>query len=196
MSEYLLHGAGAVRIDKRPYETQLETARNPAEKLLHDLFPNEVEYETKSRIIFDYAFACENVCMEIGLQCGIVLAMQIIANTYDSFSKQFLVHLKGDTSHAVKLGADAAGNITRLNNALKDIEQKLNACGAALDTLHKQLEQARVEANAPFEKEDELNIKTQRLAELNILLNMDEKTPELIDTEPEESGRNDIEYVR
>jgi hypothetical protein len=39
----------------------------------------------------------------------------------------------------------------------------------------------------PFPQEEDLKVKTARLDELNILLNMDKKENELVDGEPDES---------
>ena len=50
-----------------------------------------------------------------------------------------------------------------------------------------QFENAKVEVEKPFAFEEELKEKTDRLNTLNIELNLDEKAPSAIDTEPEQS---------
>ena len=89
-------------------------------------------------------------------------------------------------SHTVTLGTDIYGNITRLNNILAEIPKKLDYCKEQLKTLHQQLETARQQVDVPFEKEVELQTKSARLAELNILLNMDKHENEVLDAEPDE----------
>ena len=43
------------------------------------------------------------------------------------------------------------------------------------------MEAAKVEAQAPFPREEELQTKSARLDELNILLNLDKKENEIVD---------------
>ena len=69
-------------------------------------------------------------------------------------------------------------NILRVTNALAGIERALPQVERRLETLEQQLAQAREEAKRPFAQEAELAEKSARLAELNSLLNMDEKGSE------------------
>lgn len=102
-----------------------------------------------------------------------------------TFERDFKVSLKGQLSHTIELGTDIYGNITRLNNALESISGKLKYNREQLETVTAQLETAKQEVTQPFEKEAELQEKTARLAELNALLNMDDKTQDFVDAEPE-----------
>ena len=79
--EFLLHGGESAEIDTRPYKERIETAQKAATSILHYKFPDKEEYEDISGYVLDYGTACENVYMEIGMQCGFVLAMQIMNNT-------------------------------------------------------------------------------------------------------------------
>lgn len=106
--------------------------------------------------------------------------------SFDSFNKQYQITLRGALSHTVSLGTDIHGNITRLNNALAEIPKKLEYCREQLSTLHQQMATAKEQIDIPFEKEQELQTKSARLSELNILLNMDKHENEMIDTEPDE----------
>ena len=106
--------------------------------------------------------------------------------SFDSFNKQYQLTLRGTLSHTVTLGTDVYGNITRLNNALAELPRKLEYCREQLKTLHHQVETAKEQIDVPFEKEQELQTKSARLAELNILLNMDKRENEVIDSEPDE----------
>ena len=58
-----------------------------------------------------------------------------------------------------------------------------------VSNLQTQLETAKVEVQKPFPREAELNTKTARLEELNSLLNLDHKEPEIVDAEPDEDQR-------
>ena len=106
--------------------------------------------------------------------------------SFDSFGKQYEITLRGALSHKVSLGTDVYGNITRLNNALAEMPKKLEYCREQLKTLNQQMETAKEQVNIPFEKEQELQTKSARLSELNILLNMDKRENEIVDSEPDE----------
>lgn len=106
--------------------------------------------------------------------------------SFDGFNKQYQITLRGVLSHTVTLGTDIYGNITRLNNALAEIPKKLEYCREQLSTLRQQMETAKEQIDVPFEKEQELQTKSARLAELNILLNMDRQENEIMDGEPDE----------
>lgn len=108
--------------------------------------------------------------------------------SYDGASNEYRMTMKGTLSHTVVLGADVFGNITRMDNALESFPDKLKAVREDLESNKVQLENARTEMDTPFAKEDELQQKTARLKELNILLNMDQKDHELLDSEPEYGG--------
>ena len=105
---------------------------------------------------------------------------------YDGRSNEYRITLKGTLSHTVTLGADVFGNITRLDNALENLADSLEAEQNRLEETKGQLENARAELQTPFAREAELAEKTKRLKELNILLNMDEKDKTLIDSAPDE----------
>lgn len=107
---------------------------------------------------------------------------------YNGASNEYRMTLKGTLSHTVVLGADVFGNLTRMDNALANLEGSLNAERAELVDTKIQLENAKAEMEAPFSKEEELAQKTARLKELNILLNMDQKDNSLIDDAPEEDA--------
>ena len=106
--------------------------------------------------------------------------------SFDGFNKQYQITLRGALSHTATLGTDIHGNITRLNNALAEIPKKLEYCREQLKTLRQQMETAKEQIDIPFEKEQELQTKSARLAELNILLNMDKHENEVFDSEPDE----------
>lgn len=93
----------------------------------------------------------------------------------DIFSNKFLVVLKNQATYITELGNDTLGNITRINNILERIPEKLEESEAKLKNIYKQLESAKVEVQKPFLQEQELSEKQSRLAELNNILNMEEK---------------------
>ena len=109
--------------------------------------------------------------------------------SFDSFFSKFTVSLKGSLSHEVEIGADPLGNLQRLSNALEGMTGKMADVEQKLSNVEHQLETAKVEVTKPFAQEQELAEKLERLAELNALLNMDEKGDNALDMgddEPEE----------
>lgn len=94
---------------------------------------------------------------------------------FDNFDKTFRLSIKGAWNYSMEVGKDPQGNILRVTNALAGIERALPQVERRLETLEQQLAQAREEAKRPFAQEAELAEKSARLAELNSLLNMDEK---------------------
>ena len=94
---------------------------------------------------------------------------------FDNFDKVFRLSIKGAWNYSMEVGKDPQGNILRITNALAGIERALPQVERRLETLEQQLAQAKEEAKRPFAQEAELAEKSARLAELNSLLNMDEK---------------------
>lgn len=105
---------------------------------------------------------------------------------YGVFSKEYQVSLKGQLTHTVSLGTDIRGNITRLDNALHSLEERLQEDRDRLENTKTQMEAAKADAEKPFPREQELQEKSKRLAELTKLLKMDEKDRELLDSAPDE----------
>jgi hypothetical protein len=94
--------------------------------------------------------------------------------SFEPFQRKFDLNLKGAISHHTDIGSDPVGNITRMNNVLAGMDGKLEKCEEKLANVEAQLEIAKVEVTKPFEKEQELSEKLERLSALNALLNMDE----------------------
>ena len=111
------------------------------------------------------------------------------ALNYDSKTNEFHMTLKGSLSHTAVLGADAGGNVTRIDNVLEKIDERLESARSQLAHTSEQLENARTEMVAPFPKEAELAEKTRRLNELNVLLNLNEPDRVVMSEEPDEGGK-------
>ena len=105
---------------------------------------------------------------------------------FDTFTREYEVKLKGHFTHSVSLGTDVYGNITRIDNAIDNLEARLNQAKADLENTKTQLETAKVEVEKPFAQEEELKQKMARLNELNALLNVDKRENEIVGGEPDE----------
>ena len=126
-----------------------------------------------------------NASADVGEYLGFKLNV-----TFDSFNNKFVMNVKGAMSHPMEVGSDPLGNITRINNVLEAMPAQLEEAQTKLSNVEHQLETAKAEVDKPFPQEAELSEKLKRLAELNALLNMDEKGDDAIGmddeaTEPE-----------
>ena len=135
-----------------------------------------------------------NASADVGEYLGFKLNV-----TFDSFNNKFVMNVKGAMSHPMEVGTDPLGNITRINNALEAMPIQLEEAQTKLSNVEHQLETAKAEVDKPFPQEAELSEKLERLAELNALLNMDEKGDDAIGmddeaTEPEKP-QEDVKKV-
>ncbi len=118
---------------------------------------------------------------------------------FDTFERAYAVKLKGHFTHSITLGTDIYGNITRIDNAVDNIEARLHKAEEQLENTKAQFETAKVELEKPFAQEDELKQKMSRLTELNALLDMDKGDTPVVGGEPDEGdlpptrGRDDRE---
>ena len=106
---------------------------------------------------------------------------------YDTVNAHYCMNLCGKAKHKMDLGADALGNLTRIENELSKLPARLEAAKTKKAETIAQLETAKEEIKKPFAFEDELKAKTERLNALNIELNLNEKDTSVIDTEPEQA---------
>ena len=106
---------------------------------------------------------------------------------YDTVNTHYCMKLCGKAKHKVDLGADALGNLTRIENELSKLPARLEAAKTKKAETIAQLETAKEEIKKPFAFEDELKEKTERLNALNIELNLNEKDTSVMDTEPEQT---------
>lgn len=117
---------------------------------------------------------------EIGTYRGMKMYLQIEFGEY-------ILKLKNNSSYIVKLGNDIFGNITRIDNTLADMERKLEKTKIELENLNKQFENAKVDVKIPFDKEQELEEKINRLNEVNKELEIKDNENEIIDEDIQET---------
>ena len=94
---------------------------------------------------------------------------------YDSFSNQYKFNLKGEENHYGEFGTDDIGNITRMDNVLDKMPERLEQTLGKLSDTESQLETAKLEIGKKFPQDELLKEKTLRLAEVNNLLDMGQK---------------------
>ena len=120
--------------------------------------------------------------------------------SFEIFSKVFQITMRGALGYTTTLGTDIQGNIVRLDNTLNNMEVALISEKEQLEAVKAQLASAKEEVEKPFPQEAELQEKLARLAELNVLLDIDKKESELVDEEvepePEVSTRDNRDRER
>jgi len=94
---------------------------------------------------------------------------------YDSFSNQYKFHLKGEENHYGEFGTDEIGNITRMDNVLDKMPERLEQTLGKLKDTENQFETAKLEIQKKFPQAELLKEKILRLAEVNHLLDMGQK---------------------
>ena len=109
-----------------------------------------------------------NTDVPIGEYMGFKLSLQ-----YESFGQNISLYMRGAMTYKVELSTDAFGNITRINNALDKLPERLEGAKESLANAEKQMAAAKEELAKPFPLEDELAAKSARLALLNADLNID-----------------------
>ena len=118
--------------------------------------------------------ACKEIKSSEPVQIGSYrgFAMSVF---FDAWRQEYTLLLKGKMTHRASLGTDPRGNLTRIDNALTQMPQRLEATKAQLDDLYQQQAAAKLEVGKPFPYEDDLRVKSARLVELDTLLNLDGK---------------------
>ena len=135
---------------------------------------NGVTYAEKVKAGEALLKACQGVkdvnMMPVGEYRGFKLSLQ-----YEPFRAVKLLHMKGALTHTVELGKSDTGNILRMDNLLKKLDESLSKAEQKLVDVKKDFETAKVEVLKEFPQEDELKAKTARLDELDAMLRVDEK---------------------
>lgn len=113
-----------------------------------------------------------------------------ISGSFDYMKGKYMLTLKRQRSYILEAGPNPFGNIQRICNALAGIGKRLAEAEQKLETVQQQLLSAQEEVQKPFPKESELAAGLERLAELNVLLNLDggaESDADCLDGGKEES---------
>ena len=108
--------------------------------------------------------------VQIGSYRGFTMSVE-----FEAWKQEYTLLLKGQMTHRATLGTDPRGNLTRIDNALAQMPQRLEAVKNQLENLYQQQAAAKEEVGKPFPFEDDLRVKSARLVELDTLLNIDGK---------------------
>ena len=141
---------------------------------------------------------CKSMTCKEPIEIGVYKGFKMILS-FDTFDRTFHLDLKNKLSYNLALGSDLLGNITRIDNTLGNIKNKLEKSKNDLAETRKQFENVKLETQRPFPQEEELKQKSKRLDELNIQLNLNKNDKEIIDDGldiPENSENKSKEYDR
>ncbi len=180
-------GKDVTHLEQYSTAAAVSVARDDAQSKFAGMMVKGISYTEKAHAGAAILEACKLMTTPEPQELGSYLGFPMFFS-FDSFRKQYQITLQGVLGHTVTLGTDVHGNITRLDNALADIPEKLEVCREQLKSLQQQLETAKEQIEVPFGKEEELQAKTARLAELNSLLNMDQQENVIMDAEPDEEA--------
>ena len=111
-----------------------------------------------------------NARTEIGQYRG--FSMEIF---FDALSNDIKMDIKGNGSYRITLSSSDTGNLTRIDNAINHIPEKIDEYKSEIEALNTQLENSKAELAKPFLKEQELKTKLTRQSELDRQLNLDNK---------------------
>ena len=174
-------------------ETQKEAYENDVKQVKNNTINNSegfskmiikgVEYADKEQAGKALLEACKNKSKADEELIGEYRGFKMLLS-FDTLQKQFNMTLKNEYSYHTALGTDVFGNITRLNNTLESIEGNIKYAVNDIEFIKRQIVNAKIELDKPFEKENEIKEKTKRLQEINIELGIDENDKQVMD-EPE-----------
>lgn len=91
---------------------------------------------------------------------------------YDSFFNKYNFILKGKEDYTGEFGTDGLGNITRMDNILDKLPERLEDNISKLKDTEEQFQIAKLEVQKTFPQAELLKDKSIRLSEVNNLLNM------------------------
>ncbi len=173
----------------RGYEKDIEDLRKlpPSEEKFTEMTLDGVTYTEKKQAGTALLILCQRMKSAKAAEIGSYKGFKIFLS-FDATERKYLLELRGQMNYAVFLGEDGMGNLTRIENAIEKIPEKLAEAERNLQGVRAQIENAKEELKKTFPREDELSKKSKRLQELDSLLSLDEPelpeiTEETIETE-------------
>lgn len=161
-------------------ETKIESTKEDIGHLKNNTKPidgfqgmiiNDISYDDKAKAGQKLIELCKSMKSQDPIVIGEYKGFKM-SLSFDSFDRCFHLGMKNRLTYDVELGSDIHGNITRIDNVLNGIDKRLVSLKSMLEDTKRQYENTKKEIEIPFSKEEELQIKTKRLNELNIQLNI------------------------
>ena len=123
--------------------------------------------------------------------CG----FKIFLNPIELIANERSITLSGAGQYKLDIGESASGNLTRLDNFVKDFSEREERAVKRLETTKADFEIAKEQVNVPFEHKDKIIALNTELSELNAELDLNKREEVVIDDGEEDSETNETEEV-
>lgn len=123
--------------------------------------------------------------------CGFKISL----NPIELIANERSITLSGAGQYKLDIGESASGNLTRLDNFVKDFSEREERAVKRLETTKADFEIAKEQVNVPFEHKDKIIALNTELSELNAELDLNKREEVVIDDGDEDSETNETEEV-
>ena len=123
--------------------------------------------------------------------CGFKISL----NPIELIANERSITLSGAGQYKLDIGESASGNLTRLDNFVKDFSEREERAVKRLETTKADFEIAKEQVNVPFEHKDKIMELNTELSELNAELDLNKREEVVIDDGEEDSETNETEEV-
>ena len=124
--------------------------------------------------------------------CGFKISL----NPIELIANERSITLSGAGQYKLDIGESASGNLTRLDNFVKDFSEREERAVKRLETTKADFEIAKEQVNVPFEHKDKIIALNTELSELNAELDLNKREEVVIDDgDEEETGVTETEEV-
>ena len=123
--------------------------------------------------------------------CGFKISL----NPIELIANERSITLSGAGQYKMDIGESASGNLTRLDNFVKDFSEREERAVKRLETTKADFEIAKEQVNVPFEHKDKIIALNTELSELNAELDLNKREEVVIDDGDEDSETNETEEV-
>ena len=123
--------------------------------------------------------------------CGFKISL----NPIELIANERSITLSGAGQYKLDIGDSASGNLTRLDNFVKDFSEREERAVKRLETTKADFEIAKEQVNVPFEHKDKIIALNTELSELNAELDLNKREEVVIDDGDEDSETNETEEV-
>ncbi len=123
--------------------------------------------------------------------CGFKISL----NPIELIANERSITLSGAGQYKLDIGESASGNLTRLDNFVKEFSEREERAVKRLETTKADFEIAKEQVNVPFEHKDKIIALNTELSELNAELDLNKREEVVIDDGEEDSETNETEEV-
>ena len=123
--------------------------------------------------------------------CGFKISL----NPIELLSNERSITLSGAGQYKMDIGESASGNLTRLENFIKEFAAREERAVKRLESTKADFEVAKEQVKVPFEHKDKIMELNTELSELNAELDLNKREEVVIDDGEEDSETNETEEV-